>query len=71
MQTEIAYIGDIMNTVEVNKDLVCRLREFIEEEARSCSMEPKLITAAYVFRMWGGQVPIEEIEAALLVVRDE
>ena len=34
-------------------------------------MEPALITAEYVFRMWGGSVAIEEIEAALAVVRGE
>lgn len=53
----------------VNNELVSRLRQFIEEEARACSMEPALITAEYVFRMWGGKVSLEEIEAALKVVR--
>ena len=60
-----------MNTVNVNAELVARLREFIEVEARSGSMEPALITAEYVFRMWGGAVSIEEITAALSVVRGE
>lgn len=46
-------------------NLVSRLREFIESEARSCSMDPGCITAEYVYRMWGGTVPIEVIEAAL------
>lgn len=58
---------DIMESL----DLVSRLRQFIEEEARSCSMEPALITAEYVFRMWGGKVSLEDIEAALKVVRGE
>lgn len=60
-----------MNRVDVNKEMVQRLLEFIEVEARSGSMEPALITAEYVFRMWGGAVPMEEIEAALVVVRAE
>lgn len=60
-----------MNTVDVNIEVVERLREFIEVEARSVSMEPSLITAEYVFRMWGGAVSMEEIEAALAVVRGE
>lgn len=60
-----------MNTVDVNKELVGRLREFIEVEARSGSMEPALITAEYVFRMWGGAVSMADIEAALAVVRGE
>ena len=58
-----------MNTVDVNIEVVERLREFIEVEARSGSMEPALITAEYVFRMWGGKVSMAEIEAALVVVR--
>ena len=60
-----------MGELNVNMELVERLREFIEVEARSGSMEPALITAEYVFRMWGGAVPMEEIEAALVVVRAE
>ena len=55
----------------VNAELVTRLREFIEIEARSGSMEPALITPEYVFRMWGGAVEVSEIEAALKVVRAE
>lgn len=60
-----------MSDIKVNTELVNRLREFIEVEARSGSMEPALITAEYVFRMWGGAVPMTEIEAALAVVRGE
>lgn len=60
-----------MNTVNVNAELVARLREFIEVEARSGSMEPALITPEYVFRMWGGKVELAEIEAALKVVKAE
>lgn len=59
------------DTVNVNADLVTRLREFIEMEARSGSMEPTLITPEYVCRMWGGAVEVSEIEAALKVVRAE
>ena len=55
----------------VNVELVARLREFIEMEARSGSMEPVLITPEYVCRMWGGAVEVSEIEAALKVVRAE
>ena len=60
-----------MCDIKLNSDAVSRLREFIEVEARSGSMEPALITAEYVFRMWGGVVSMEEIEAALAVVRGE
>jgi len=48
-----------------NSDLLDKLRQFLEDEARSCSMDPGCITPEYVFRMWGGQVSLEEIEAAL------
>lgn len=48
-----------------NTDLKEKLRQFLESEARSCSMDPGCITPEYVFRMWGGQVPLEEIETAL------
>ena len=49
--------------------IVGRLRRFMEEEARSCSMDPGCITPEYVFRMWGGSVPLEEIEAAMKLIR--
>ncbi len=52
----------------MNSELVSRLRQFIEDEARSCSMDPSLITPEYVYRMWGGKVPIEEIEEAMKTV---
>ena len=48
-----------------NRDLVTRLRQFIEHEARSCSMDSGCITPLYVYRMWGGSVPLEDIEAAM------
>ena len=64
-------MSKVINTIDINMELVERLREFIEVEARSGSMEPALITAEYVFRMWGGSVSLEEIEAALAVVRGE
>lgn len=46
-------------------DIVSRLRSFIEDEARSCSMDPGCITPEYVFRMWGGEVPLKDIQVAL------
>ena len=48
-----------------NTDLLEKLRQFIENEARSCSMDTGCITPEYVFRMWGGQVPLEDIKAGL------
>ena len=54
-----------MNTVSINEELVARLREFIESESRSGSMEPALITPEYVYRMWGGAVELRDIEECM------
>lgn len=48
-------------------DIVSRLREFMENEARSCSMDFGCVTPEYVYRMWGGKVPFELIEGAFRV----
>ena len=45
--------------------LIESLRQFLEAEARSFSMDPGCITPMYVFRMWGGSVSLEEIERAM------
>lgn len=54
---------------EISDSLVDRLRQFIEAEARSCSMEPGCITPEYVYRMWGGTVALDEIKKAMRDVR--
>lgn len=46
-------------------DIAIKLREFMEYEARSCSMDFGCVTPEYVYRSWGGQVPLNEIEEAL------
>ena len=46
------------------EDVVGRLRESIENEMRSCSMDISGITPEYVQRAWGGRVAIEDIEMA-------
>ena len=51
----------------MNNSIVERLREFIEQEARSCSMDFGGITPLYVHRMWGGAVAIEDIATAMTV----
>ena len=50
-------------------DLIDRLKEFMENEARSCSMDFGCITPLYVYRMWGGSVAIEEIVEAMAEVK--
>ena len=48
-----------------------RLREFLEEEARSGSMDFGCITPLYVYRMWGATVPMEDIENGLKELRGQ
>jgi len=45
--------------------IVSYLREFVENEARSCSMDFGCVTPLYVYRCWGGTVALEEIETAM------
>ena len=53
----------------MKKDIVTRLREFMENEAKSCSMDFGCVTPEYVHRMWGGTVVLEEIEKAMREIR--
>ena len=46
-------------------DMVNRLKEFLESEARSCSMDFGCITPLYVYRMLGGAVSLEKIEQVM------
>lgn len=52
-------------------DIVARLKEFLENEARSCSMDFGCVTPEYVYRMWGGTVALSDIELALNVCKKE
>lgn len=47
------------------EELKQKIKDLITFEARACSMDPALVTPEYVFRMWGGKVPLKEIEAAM------
>ena len=46
-------------------DVVECLRQFMEAEARSCSMDFGCITPLYVYRMWNGNVPLDDIKSAM------
>ena len=50
-------------------DVVERLRQFMEDEARSCSMDFGGVTPLYVYRMWNGDVPLDEIESAMAEIK--
>ena len=54
----------------MRKANVERLYEFLEVEARSCSMDFGCVTPQYVYRMWGGTVALEEIEAGLKEIKN-
>lgn len=53
----------------MERDIVTRLREVMEKEAKSCSMDFGCITPEYVYRMWGGSVKLEEIEEAMVELK--
>ena len=53
------------------EDVVVRLKELMDNEARSCSMDYGCVTAEYVFRMLGGTVAIEDIAAGLAQIKAE
>lgn len=52
-------------------ELIDRLKELMENEARSCSMDFACVTPLYVYRMWGGQVPLNEIATGLMKIRKQ
>ena len=51
--------------------IVDRLRDFMESEARSCSMDPGCITPEYVYRMWGGTVSLADLKKTLALLKAE
>ena len=53
----------------MSSELTDKIKEFIEQEARSCSMDFGCITPEYVYRMWGGRVELEDIENGLREAR--
>ena len=50
-------------------DVIEDLKEFIENETRSCSMDFGGITPLYVYRMWNGSVALEDIEEAMAEIK--
>lgn len=55
--------------IGMKEDVLSRLREFIENEVRSGSMDFGCITPLYVYRSWGGTVAIDEIATGLKELR--
>ena len=52
----------------MNTELIYKIKDLIEQEARACSMDFGCITPEYVYRMWGGRVPLIEIESAMQLI---
>lgn len=50
-------------------EIVNRLQEFLDNETRSCSMDFGGITPLYVYRMWNGNVALEDIEEAMAIIK--
>ena len=48
-----------------NQNLKRKIKEFIEQEGKSCSMDISGITPEYIYRMWGGKVSLENIKLAM------
>jgi hypothetical protein len=67
--TDIDFERD--SAVPEQAQLRSLLTQFMENEARSGSMDFGCITPLYVYRMWGGQYPIEEIENGLAELRKQ
>lgn len=53
------------------EEVVSRLRDFMDNEARSCSMDYGCITPLYVYRMLGGTISYKDIQAGLAQIRAE
>lgn len=53
----------------MNNEIVKRLKQFMDDEAMSCSMDYGCMTPLYIYRMWGGQVALEDIEEGLTELR--
>ena len=57
--------------MKANINIVTRLKDFIESEARSCSMDPGCITPEYVYRMFGARFSLEDIKEGLRLIKQE
>ena len=60
---------DYTDLTDMNQSLINRLKEFLDTEARSCSMDFGCVTPLYVYRMWGGAIPMEDFAAGLKELR--
>ena len=52
-------------------EIISRLRELLESEARSGSMDFGCVTPLYAYRMFGGKYSMEAIESGLAELRKQ
>ena len=57
--------------IGMKEDVLSRLREFIENEVRSGSMDFGCITPLYIYRILGGAIPMEDIENGLMELKQQ
>ena len=55
----------------MKEDVLSSLREFIEDKVRSGSMDFGCITPLYIYRMWGGAIPMEDIENGMIELKQQ
>ena len=56
---------------EKNTELIERLRLFMDDEGMSSVTEYGANTAEYIYKMWGGEVPLKDIRKALGEIQRE
>ena len=55
----------------MKEDVLSSLREFIENEVRSGSMDFGCIMPLYIYRMLGGAIPMEDIENGMMELKQQ
>ena len=55
----------------MKEDVLSSLREFIENEVRSGSMDFGCITPLYIYSMLGGAIPMEDIENGMMELKQQ
>ena len=63
-------INWFLNSKWMSNEIFLKLHEFIESEARSCSMDFGCVTPLYVYRMWGGTIALSYIENGLREIKN-
>ena len=57
--------------VMTDTTMIDRLTQFVESEMLSCSMDFGCVTPIYIYRMFGGTIPLREIEEAFPIVQKQ